>query len=344
MKLEQLVTVVGCHAEGEVGRVITGGVLPPPGDSVFAQMQWLQKDDSLRKRLLYEPRGGAFVHANLVLPPIDPRADAAFVIMEPTDYPPMSGSNAICVATVLLETGMVPMTEPETVLTLEAPGGLVEVVASCRDGKAERITVTNVPSFVTHLNAAVEVPGLGTLGIDVAYGGAFFGLVDAATLGFGITRDEARELVEAGERIKQAVREQLPVAHPENPAIDGVTFIEFTHPVERIDGRLVGRNTVVISPGKLDRSPCGTGTSARLAVLHARGEVALGETLVSTSVIDSEFHCDISALADVGGTAAVVPRISGRAWITGLHQYGVDPTDPFAGGYTLSDTWYRALD
>ena len=344
MRLEQLVTVIGCHAEGEVGRVVTGGVLPPPGETIFEQMQWLQRDDRLRKRLLYEPRGGAFVHANLVLPPVDPRADAAFVIMEPTDYPPMSGSNAMCVATVLLETGMLTMREPETRLTLETPGGLVEVVASCREGKVERVAVTNVPSFAVRLAAPVEVPGMGTLAVDVAYGGAFFGLVDAKALGFSLTPDEARDLVETGERIKGAVREQLPVQHPENPAIEGVTFTEFTHPLERVEGRCVGRNTVVISPGKLDRSPCGTGTSARLAVLHARGEIAPGEMLVSTSVIGSEFWSDILNVTEVAGTSAVVPRIAGRAWLTGIHQYGLDPTDPYPEGYTLSDTWYRALD
>jgi len=343
MKLEQIVTVVGCHAEGEVGRVITGGVLPPPGETVFEQMQWLRSDDRLRQRLLYEPRGGAFVHANLILPPKNPAADAAFIIMEPTDYPPMSGSNAICVATVLLETGMVPMSEPETCLTLETPGGLVEVVVACRNGKAERVWVTNVPSFVMLLDAPLEVDGLGTLAVDIAYGGAFFCIVDAACLGFAISPDEARELVVLGEQIKAAARARYPVHHPENTEIEGITFTEFTHPLKEDNGRMVGRNTVVISPGKLDRSPCGTGTSARLAVMHARGEISSGQLLVSTSVLNSEFQCDISSLTRVGGREAIVPRISGRAWITGLHQYGVDPSDPFPNGYTLSDTWYRAL-
>ncbi len=340
------IEVVGCHAEGEVGRVIVGGVEPPPGDTLWDQRTWLKEQgDALRRLLLFEPRGGAFVHLNLLVPPKDPRADAAFIVMEPADYPPMSGSNSICVATVLLETGRVAMTEPETRLTLEAPGGLVEVVAQCRNGKAERITVTNVPSFALELGAAVEVPGLGRVDVDLAYGGDSFALVDARALGFALERGEARRLVEAGEAIKAAVNAQLAFRHPENPAIDFVSFVQFTLPtVSDAEGRTVGKNTVVISPGKLDRSPTGTGCSARLAVLHARGAIGVGEPFVGRSIIDTEFHCRIERLSEVGGIPAVVPSISGRAWISGHHRYVLDPSDPFPAGYTLSDTWYRALD
>lgn len=345
MRWNQTITVVGCHAEGEVGRVITGGVLPPPGDTLFDKKQNLERDgDALRKFLLYEPRGGAFVHANLIVPPTQPEADAGFIIMEATDYPPMSGSNSICVATVLLETGMLTMQEPETRLTLETPGGLIDVVATCRDGRCERVTVDNVPSFVSVLDGEVDVPGLGKVSVDIAYGGAFFAIVDAATLGFALNPTEARALVEVGERIKSAVIAAFPVVHPENPAINTVTFTQFAGPVEAgPDGTKSGRNAVVISPGKIDRSPCGTGTSARLAVLRARGQIEVDETYVSRSLIDSEFRCKITQELMVGGIAAVRPQISGRAWITGIHQYGLDPTDPYPEGYTLSDTWYRAL-
>ena len=286
MRWKRTVTVVGCHAEGEVGRVITGGVLPPPGETIFDKKRYLEKEaDGLRRFLLFEPRGGVFVHANLIVPPTRPEADAAFIIMEPTDYPPMSGSNSICVATVLLETGMVPMTEPETRLLLEAPGGLVEAVATCRDGKCERVRVRNVPSFVNALDVDIEVPGLGSLKTDVAYGGAFFAIVDAPALGFALTPDEARDLVEVGERIKAAVVEQHPAVHPENSEIHTVTFTQFAAPVETDpEGVKTGRNAVVISPGKIDRSPCGTGTSARLAVLHARGQLRVGGALYQCSL------------------------------------------------------------
>ena len=345
MRWEKAITVVGCHAEGEVGRVVTGGVLPPPGETLFEQKQYLEQEaDWLRKFLLFEPRGGAFVHANLIVPAKNKKADAGFIIMEPTDYPPMSGSNSICVATVLLETGMVVMREPETHLTLETPGGLIEVVAQCRDGRCERVIVENVPSFVAVLDGEVDVPGLGTISVDIAYGGAFFAIVDASALGFSIVAKEARSLVEIGERIKSAVAEKYPVVHPEKPDIHTVTFTQFAGPVESDpNGGKQGRNAVVISPGKIDRSPCGTGTSARLAVLRARGDVGVGDPYTSVSLIGSEFHCQILGETAIGEKTAIRPQISGRAWVTGLHHYGLDPTDPFPEGYTLSDTWYRAL-
>jgi proline racemase len=346
MRSTRTITVVGCHAEGEVGRVITGGVLPPPGDTLFEQREYLRtRDDGLRKFLIYEPRGGAFVHANLLVPAKSPDAQAGFIIMEPTDYPPMSGSNSICVATVLLETGMVAMTEPETRLVLDTPGGVIEVVANCLDGRCRKVRTRNVPSFVAKLDAGVEVAGLGTVVLDIAYGGAFFALVDAPALGFRVAPDEAREIVELGERIKTAVVEQHPVAHPENPAIHNVTFTQFTCPVENDDtGIKHGRNAVVISPGKIDRSPCGTGASARLAVLHARGEIAAGEDFAARSIIDTRFDCRIEGETLVGDRPAIIPSIAGRAYITGITDYSLDPDDPFPEGYTLSDTWYRALD
>lgn len=344
MHWSRTITVVGCHAEGEVGRVITGGVLPPPGETLFDQKRYLEtRADHLRRFLLYEPRGGAFVHANLVVPPVTPGADAGFIVMEPTDYPPMSGSNSMCVVTVLLETGMLTMQEPDTRLLLDTPGGPVRAVARCRDGKCERVWVENVPSFVASLDAAVEVAGLGTVHADIAYGGAFFAIVDAHALGFRLTRDEARELVETGERIKAAAAEQHPVAHPKNPEIHTVTFTEFAAPVVERDGRKESRNAVVVSPGKIDRSPCGTGTCARLAVLHARGALVPGEPYLNRSIIDSEFEACIEDTTEVDGRPAIVPSMSGRAWITGIHQYALDPSDPYPEGYTLTDTWYRAL-
>lgn len=345
MRSSKTITVVGCHAEGEVGRVITGGVLPPPGKTMFDKKCYLENEaDELRRFLLYEPRGGAFVHANLIVPATRDDTDAGFIIMEPTDYPPMSGSNAICVVTVLLETGMVKMSEPHTRLTLETPGGIIEALAECHDGKCERVTVQNVASFAAVMDATVEVDGLGSVALDIAYGGAFFAIVDSASLDFRLTADEARDLVETGERIKTAVVEQYPVAHPLNPQIHTVTFTQFAAPLETdASGIKSGRNAVVISPGKIDRSPCGTGTSARLALLHARGEITPAEKYISRSILDTEFHASIVSTTRLGDCAAIVPSLTGRAWITGIHHYMLDPEDPFPQGYTLSDTWYRAL-
>src|SRR5687767_10433547 len=220
MRSRRMITVIGCHAGGEIGNVIVGGVLPPRGATVFEQMQTLQREgDWLRRMLLREPRGSVAAHANLVLPATRADCDAGFIIMEPTEYPAMSGSNTICTTTVLLEQGIVEMQEPETVLRLEAPGGVVEVRAACRDGRCESVELTNVPSFVERLDAPLEVESLGTLGVDVAYGGMWYAIADAQALGFEIVPEEARELSLAGERIRAAAREQLTCVHPESPEI-----------------------------------------------------------------------------------------------------------------------------
>src|SRR4029079_66556 len=220
MRARRTITVVGCHAGGEIGNVVTGGVLPPPGATVFEQMQTLRRDRAgLRRLLLREPRGSVACHANLIVPSSRRDCDAGFIIMEPTEYPPMSGSNTICTATVLLETGMVEMHEPETLLRLEAPGGVVEVRARCRDGRCESVELTNVPSFAARLDAPLEVDGLGTLTVDVAYSGMWYAIHDAAGAGLLLEPEGARALSLAGERIRTAAREQLPCVHPENADI-----------------------------------------------------------------------------------------------------------------------------
>jgi proline racemase len=337
VRARQAITVVGCHAGGEVGNVVVGGVLPPKGATVFEQMQSLRADDSLRRLLLREPRGSVAVHANLVVPAARPDCDAGFIIMEPTEYPPMSGSNTICVATVLLETGMVEMREPETVLRLEAPAGVVEVRAACRDGRVESVELKNVPAFVELIDTALEVEGLGTIGVDVAYGGMWYAIADAGVLGFELVPSEARELCDVGELIRAAAREQLAPVHPENPEIAGVSIVQIAEPW-RGAGE-VSRNAVVVAPGRLDRSATGTGLSARMAVLHARGLMHVGDTMTHASVIGSMFDGRIVSETTVGGRRAIVPAIRGSAWITGITQVFVDPADPFPEGYLLSDTW-----
>ena len=341
MRASKVIHVVSAHAEGEVGDVIVGGVAPPPGETLWEQSRFIANDGQLRNFVLNEPRGGVFRHVNLLVPSKHPQAQMGFIIMEPEDTPPMSGSNSLCVATVLLETGVLAMHEPETRLVLEAPGGLIEAVASCRDGRVERVRVTNVPSFVDRLDAIVEVEGLGTLTVDTAYGGDSFAIVDARALGFSLTAHEARDIAVTGVRITRAANEQLGFTHPANPEWSHVSFCQMAAPVEVRDGVKTGRNAVAIRPGKIDRSPCGTGCSARLAVLHARGELAPGEPFVGLSPIDSRFDCCIESLARVGGRDAVVPSLGGRAWITGTHQHTLDPDDPWPEGYRLSDTWPR---
>lgn len=339
MRSSKVIHVVSCHAEGEVGDVIVGGVAPPPGATIWEQSRWIARDETLRNFVLNEPRGGVFRHVNLLVPAKDPRAQMAWIIMEPADTPPMSGSNSLCVATVLLDSGIVPMTEPQTRLTLEAPGGLVEVVADCAEGKAQRVEVKNVPSFADRLDAWIEVEGLGSLQVDTAYGGDSFVIVDAHKLGFAITADEAADLVATGLKITQAANQQLGFSHPTNPDWKHLSFCQIAAPVERVDGVLSAANAVVIRPGKIDRSPCGTGCSARMAVMHARGQLQVGERFIGRSIIGSEFHCRIDSLTEVAGKPAIYPCLSGRAWITGIHQHLLDPSDPWPGGYRLSDTW-----
>ncbi len=330
--------MVGCHAGGEIGNVVTGGVLPPAGGTVVEQMETLRRDDDwLRRLLLREPRGSVACHANLVVPSKRPDCDAGFIIMEPTEYPAMSGSNTICTATVLLETGMVEMREPETVVRLEAPGGVVEVRATCRDGRCESVELTNVPAFVDRLEAPVEVEGIGTVVVDVAYGGMWYAIASAQALGFAIEPDEARDMSLTGERIRSAAREQLPCVHPENPGIAGISIVQLAGPWQGV-GR-VSRNAVVIAPGRLDRSATGTGLSARMAALHARGLMRVGDAMTHASPIGSTFDGRIVSETEVGGRPAIVPAIRGSAWITGITQVMVDPTDPFPEGYLLTDTW-----
>lgn len=333
------IEIIGCHAEGEVGDVIVAGVTPPPGETIWEQSRWIAEDSRLRNFVLNEPRGGVFRHINLLVPAVSPEAISGFIIMEPEDTPPMSGSNSICVATVLLETGRVPMEEPQTRFTIEAPGGIVDIIADCEGGKARRITVRNVASFADRLDAAIEVTGLGTLPVDTAYGGDSFVIVAADDLGFALTPDEARELCEVGGRIRAAASEQLGFRHPTLPAINDISFCLFAASVAVEGGVRTSRNATIVRPGKVDRSPTGTGLSARLAVMHARGEMATGDTLRTRSIIDSEFLGRIDSEVMLGAKTAIHPTISGRAWITGRRQLTLDPDDPWPGGYRLSDTW-----
>lgn len=339
MRSSRVIHTVSVHAEGEVGDVIVGGVAPPPGDTLWEQSRYLAKDQDLRRFMLNEPRGGVFRHVNLLVPPKDPRAQMGFLIMEPEDTPPMSGSNSICVATALLDSGILPMQEPVTELVLEAPGGLVKVRADCRNGKADRIHVQNLPSFAAQLGAKIEVEGLGTLTVDTAFGGDSFVIVDAAALGFDIAPQEARDIARLGVRISDAATEQLGFHHPTLPDWRHISFCLFAGPISREGDTLKAGSAVAIRPGKVDRSPTGTGVSARMAVLAAKGEMAAHERFVATSIIGSEFTGRIVGEALVGDTRAILPEISGRAWVTGTHQHMLDPSDPWPQGYKLSDTW-----
>jgi proline racemase len=330
--------------------VIVGGVEDVPGVTMFDKMSWLRANgDDLRLRMVREPRGYPAANCNLILPSSNPEAAAGYVIMEQVEYPGMSGTNTMCVVTALLETGMLPMTEPVTEVTLEAPAGLIRVRAACAGGKVTGVTFRNVPAFATHLDASVEVPHLGTVVVDVAYGGMFYVIASAEAFGLRLTPDEGADIVRITEMIKAAANEQLPVVHPEQPGFAGITIGQLSGPAH--DPANSMRNVVTVSTGTLDwdkpatwtgaidRSPCGTGTSARMAVLHAKGKLAIGEEFRHEGILGTVFVGRLLEEAQIGERTAVVPQITGSAWITGIADYVLDPTDPFPHGFTVGDIW-----
>jgi len=338
MRSRRVISVVGCHAEGEIGDVIVGGVLPPAGATLYEQMECMRRDhDDVRRLLLCEPRGSVSRHVNLLVPAVRADCQIGAIIMEPTEYVPSSGSNLICIATVLLETGILPMQEPETIVRIEVPGGPVRARATCSGGKCVSVEIENVPAFVDRLGATLEVAGLGTVVADIAYGGMFYAIVDGTTLGFRVAADEARELAVAGEQIRRAAREQLEVVHPENAAIRGVSIVQLNRPFAGVGE--VSVNTCIVAPGRSDRSPTGTGTAARMAVLRARGLMQVGDSMTHASLIGSTFRGRILGDTRVAGRAAILPSITGRGWLTGFHQYLLDADDPYPQGYVLADTW-----
>lgn len=347
MTFKRTINVVGCHCEGEVCDVIVGGVLNPTGCSTMYEklVHFRDKADDIRQLLLNEPRGRPAMCMNLVLPPCNPQADAGFLIMESEEYPAMSGGNTIATATVLLETGMVQMKEPVTKLLLDTAAGPVGITADCESGKCKAVAFDNVPAFVFALDYKVEVPGLGAVSVDVAWGGMIYVIVDAASIGLRISNSNGPKLIEVGERIKQAVRNTYTPVHPENPGIRGVSILEFTESLQQEpSGEKVAVNTVVVSPGRFDRCPCGTGSSARMAVLHARGQLKVGEKFKHRSIIGSTFECHVRGTTKVGDYEAVLPTVKGSAWITGYKQMILDAADPFPLGFRVGDQWHVPKD
>ena len=351
MRIARVISAVDTHACGEPGRVIVGGVLDVPGETIFAKKCYLEQHaDHLRKFMLREPRGYPASNCNLILPACHPEADAGYVIMEQVEYPPMSGTNTIAVTTVLLETGMIPAVEPVTELTLESPAGLIRVRAEVRDHKVVSVTFENVPAFAMHIDTVIDVPELGQVRVDVAYGGMFYVIAQAEQWDLQLVPENAGEITRIGEMIKAAAQQQLPVVHPQQPEIAGVTIAQLSGPAMSPQADM--RNVVVVSTGQLDwskpatwtgacdRSPCGTGTCARMATLYARGQLPLNQDFRHEGILGTVFTGKLLRAVDVGAPyPAVVPTLSGRAWITGTAQYSLDPDDPFPEGFTVGDIW-----
>ncbi|WP_028291943.1 proline racemase family protein [Oceanobacter kriegii] len=324
------------HCEGEIGKVITSGVLNIPGATMLDKMNYINEvDDSLRRWVMMEPRGCLQQSVNLLLPPCNPQADAGFIVLQADKAHAMSGSNCICVTTALLELGILPMQEPFTRVTLDTPAGLITAVAECRNGRCERVTLDNVASFVHALDVEVQTPEFGAIKADIAFGGVFYGLVDVEQVGLDIAPECARDLAETGVQLRKLMNEQFQVQHPEIADLNGIAYVMFRN---RLDGG-VWQTCTTLPPGRVDRSPCGTGSSANLACQHARGTVQVGDRLTSRSTINGEFQIELIGEALVAGKPAVLPRISGRAWLYGIQQLGIDPSDPMIDGFMLSDTW-----
>lgn len=338
MRWKKTIQLLDVHCEGEIGKVATGGVPKIPGESIAEQLHWLNTDpkgEALRRFLVLEPRGAPIGSVNLLLPTKNPLADAGFVILQPDQAHASSGSNSICVTTALLESGIVEMQEPETVITLDTAAGLVKAVATCRDGRCERVKLTMVPSFVEALDQEIETEEWGRVRFDLCFGGVFYALVDVSAIGSRIEPENARLLVEAGMKLKAAINRSHPVTHPEIPAISGIAYVMFRD----IDADGAVRTCTTMWPGRVDRSPCGTGNSANLAALYARGKVKVGDRFLSRSIIGSQFEIGLSAVTEVAGRPAVLPTVAGRGFTYGLHQVALDPFDPLADGFALTDVW-----
>jgi proline racemase len=333
MRTDRIIHAVDSHTEGMPTRVVTGGVGVFPGTTMAERRQWfIENNDDLRTFLMTEPRGHSSMSGVILQPPTRPDADFGVLFIEVSGLLPMCGHGTIGVATVLVETGMVPVTEPVTTLRLDTPAGLVEARVAVQDGRATSVTIRNVPSFALALDRSVEVPGLGSVGYDMAFGGNFYAIVELEKLGLPFDRAAKQQLLDAGLAIMDAINEQdLPV-HPTRPDITGCHHVYLQAPGSTAQH---SRHAMAIHPGWFDRSPCGTGTSARMAQLHARGELALDTDFVNESFIGTTFTGRLVDRTEVGGLEAVVPTITGRAWITGTAQYMLDPDDPFPAGFEL---------
>jgi proline racemase len=336
MRWKKTLQMADVHCEGEIGKVITGGVIDIPGKTMLDKMNYINEvDDSLRRLVILEPRGCLQMSVNVLLPPTRPEAQAGFIVLQADKAHPMSGSNCICVVTALLELGMLEMLEPVTTVVLDTPAGLVTARAQCADGRCQSVSLDMVPSFVEQLDAKVETADFGVIKADIAFGGVYYALVDVDQIGLTIAPENARELATQGVRLKGLINEQVKVCHPLFKALNEVAYVMFRN---RVDAKTY-QTCTTLPPGRVDRSPCGTGSSANLATLNARNLVEVGDKLTSRSTIGGEFQVELLGLTQVAGKPAVLPRITGRAWIYGLHQIGVDPDDPLADGFMLSDTW-----
>lgn len=335
MRFHRVLSALDYHTEGEPMRIVTSGVPPVAGATMLERTRrWAETHDDLRRLILFEPRGHAAMCAALLVPPCDPAADTGVIFLEPLGVVHMCGHGAMAVATMLVETGVVPPKPPETPVVLDTAAGRVTARVHVEGEQVVAVTLRNVPSYAALLDATVTIPGLGRVTFDLAYGGHFYALVEAAQVGLRLEPEEAARIVEVGERVRRTVEEAVPLCHPEGEQARGLLYVQFWGPPRHPRAHL--RNAVVVAPAGLDRSPCGTGTAARLATLWARRQLGVGETFVHESLLGTLFEARIAGTTPVGPYEGVVPEITGRAYLTGFHQLVLRPDDPFPAGFLLA--------
>jgi proline racemase len=334
MKFNRIFSVIDSHTGGNAERVVISGVPPIPGKTMLEKLKYVRDHlDFLRTLLVHEPRGHSNMFASLLTPPTLEGAHFGVIYLEPGGYPTMCGHGTIAVCTVLVETGMVEPREPSTEIILDTPAGMVKAQVAVKDGLVESVTLQNVPSFLYKPDVKVDVPGVGEVKVDIAYGGNFYAILPGVSVGLEIRPEHADQIRTMGTSIWRAVNEQVEIHHPEKPEIDGVNYVEFSGPPTHPKAMM--KNAVVVPPGGIDRSPCGTGTSAKMATLYAKGELRLNEEFVHESIIGSLFFGRLIQETKVGNYGAVIPTIRGSAHIMGFHQFVLDPRDPFPAGFLV---------
>ena len=341
MKWQRSVEILQVHCQGEIGKVIIGGAPEIPGATALEKMNHINTvDDTFRRFVTFEPRANAAMTMNLLIAPTRSDADAGFIVLQADRAHPMSGSNCICVVTALLESGRVAMIEPESIVRLDTPAGLITARAKCANGRCLSVSLDNVPAFVQSLDTPIQTSHWGIIKADIAFGGVYYAIVDIDQLRMQIEPRHARTLAEAGIELNRIVNDQVSVKHPTLEGLDKIAYVMFRS--AEPDGAV--RTCTVLKPGRVDRSPCGTGSSANLAVLHARGQLTMGGGRWSRSIIGGEFLAEAIGETVVGPYAAILPRITGRALIYGTEQIRMDDDDPFKSGFALSDTWGPEVD
>ena len=335
-----IIEIYNTHCCGEIGDVIVAGDIKLEGETIFAQSKYLFDNKKLRNFVLNEPRGGVFKHCNLIVNPKNKEASAGFIIMEPEDNPPMSGSNSICVATVLLEKNLIKSTEPFTSFTLEAPGGLISIKAEVKNKITKSVEIENLPSFVDLMDVKLKTKNYGEIVVSTVFGGDTFLICNAKDFNLSIEPNNAKKFVDISREIVKIANQEFGFSHPTIPSLNYISFCQFIEPVKiNSSQQKEGWNTVSIRPGKLDRSPCGTGTSARLALMKQKNEIDINETFISRSIIGSTFEAKIKEEFVSNNKKMIKPLIKGSAFITGKQELYVTKDDPFPEGYRLNDTW-----